>query len=220
MDDTYDDYLDGDPRPPHLRTPSNTPPPQEEGQPPEPGGAEDAVGQVATAPHAAFAVNDVWIMPRHPTYEHPLCRFIDQHSLSNRTPPNAPPPQEEGRQGERGERGAEGGWVCALPTQQSTRGGVATLTICPSGPALAWRRRHSSEVGPAAAAAHRLDGVPRRHGGHTARPPGARLGHTARPPGACLADQRRGFRRRLRYSRRGLIKDKKRYQDGIHPNLM
>ena len=109
MDDTYDDYLDGDPRPPHLRTPSNTPPPQEEGQPPEPGGAEDAVGQVATAPHAAFAVNDVWIMPRHPTYEHPLCRFIDQHSLSNRTPPNTPPPQEEGRQGGRGE-GGKGVW--------------------------------------------------------------------------------------------------------------
>ena len=104
MDDTSDPYLDGGDDE-MCPTPPSTPPPQEEGQPPEPGGAEDAVGQVATAPHAAFAVNDVWIMPRHPTYEHPLCRFIDQHSLSNCTPPNTPPPQEEGRQGGRGKRG-------------------------------------------------------------------------------------------------------------------
>ena len=75
MDDTYDPYLDGGDGD-ICPTPPNTPPPQEEGQPPEPGGAEDAVGQVATAPHASFAVNDVWIMPRHPTYEHPLCRFM------------------------------------------------------------------------------------------------------------------------------------------------
>ena len=74
--DSHDPYLDGDPRPPDQRTPPNSPPPEEGGEPNEPGGAEDAVAQVATAAHAAFEVNEVWTMPRHPTYEHPLCRFM------------------------------------------------------------------------------------------------------------------------------------------------
>ena len=63
MDEHYDDYLDGDQRPPDQRTPPNTPPPQVEG-----GGAH-----AAAATGTAFAVNAVWRMPRHPTYEHPLC---------------------------------------------------------------------------------------------------------------------------------------------------
>ena len=72
MDGNYEPYLDGDPRPLDNRMPPNSPPPQEEGEPYEPGGAEDAVAQVATAAHAAFEVNEVWTMPRHPTYEHHL----------------------------------------------------------------------------------------------------------------------------------------------------
>ena len=65
MDERYDDYLDGDQRPPDQRTPPNTPPPQVEG------GAH-----AAAATGTAFEVNAVWRMPRHPTYEHPLCRFM------------------------------------------------------------------------------------------------------------------------------------------------
>ena len=53
-DDRYDDYLDGDPRPPDQRTPPNTPPPQEEG---EPGEGDGNLMQVDEAFHAIFAVN-------------------------------------------------------------------------------------------------------------------------------------------------------------------
>ena len=56
MDKRYDDYLDGDQRPPDQRTPPNTPPPQVEG------GAH-----AAAATGTAFAVNAVWRMSRHPT---------------------------------------------------------------------------------------------------------------------------------------------------------
>ena len=192
MDDTYDPYLDGGDDE-MCPTPPNTPPPQEEGQPPEPGGAEDAVGQVATAPHASSAVNDVWIMPRHPTYEHPLCRFIDQHSLSNRTPQNTPPPQEEG---ERGEGGA--GLRAANATINPWGCGNINNLPVRSGACLASATQQRGRTGRRRGApprAHRLSGVPRRHRGHTARPPGARL-----------ADQRRGFRRRLRYPHCGLLR--------------
>ena len=58
MDDGYDDYLDGDPRPPDQCTPPNTPPAQVEG------GAH-----VAAATGTAFEVNAVWRIPRHPTYK-------------------------------------------------------------------------------------------------------------------------------------------------------
>ena len=64
-DEGYNEYLNGDPRPPDQRTPPNTPPPQVEG------GAH-----AAAATGTAFEVNAVWRMPRHPTYEHPLCRFM------------------------------------------------------------------------------------------------------------------------------------------------
>ena len=65
MDEGYDKYLDGDLRSLDNRTPPNTPPPQVEG------GAH-----AAAVTGTAFEVNAVWRMPRHPTYEHPLCRFI------------------------------------------------------------------------------------------------------------------------------------------------
>ena len=73
MDERYDDYLDGDQRPPDQRTPPNTPPPQVEG------GAH-----AAAATGTAFEVNAVWRMPRHPTYEHPLCRFMALDTTINR----------------------------------------------------------------------------------------------------------------------------------------
>ena len=65
MDEGYDEYLDGDPRSLDNRTPSNTPLPQVEGGP-----------HAAAATGTEFEVNAMWRMPRHPTYEHPLCRFM------------------------------------------------------------------------------------------------------------------------------------------------
>ena len=70
MDERYDDYLDGDQRPPDQRTPPNTPPPQEEG---EPGEGDGDLMQVDKAFHAAFAVNEHWTMPRNDKYEDTLC---------------------------------------------------------------------------------------------------------------------------------------------------
>ena len=70
MDERYDDYLDGDQRPPDQRTPPNTPPPQEEG---EPGEGDGDLMQVDDSFHAAFAVNEHWTMPRNDKYEYTLC---------------------------------------------------------------------------------------------------------------------------------------------------
>ena len=65
MDKGYGEYLDGDPRSLDNQLPPNTPPPQVEGGP-----------HAAAATGTAFEVNAVWRMPWHPTYEHPLCRFM------------------------------------------------------------------------------------------------------------------------------------------------
>ena len=76
MDDGYNEYLNGNPHPPDQRTPPNLRPPQEEGGGAHsPGGAQD-VTTAAAAAGTAFEVNVLWRMPRHPTYEHPLCRFM------------------------------------------------------------------------------------------------------------------------------------------------
>ena len=65
MDERYDDYLDGDQRPPDQRTSSIHLHLKWRG------GAH-----AAAATGTAFEVNTVWRMLRHLTYEHPLCRFM------------------------------------------------------------------------------------------------------------------------------------------------
>ena len=64
------DSVDEDPRPPDERTPPPTPPPLQGGEANE---AEDDLAQVDESFHAAFAVDEQWVIPRHPTYEDPLC---------------------------------------------------------------------------------------------------------------------------------------------------
>ena len=75
------DYLDGDPRPPDQRSPTNTLPPQEEGEPCE---GDGDLMQVDEAFHAAFAVNEYSTMPRNDKYEDLLCycmAFAHNHNF-------------------------------------------------------------------------------------------------------------------------------------------